>query len=335
MTGRLFASVLATILVALAMGCGSDDDDGGGGSAGDGGMAPVRLALSSWPGFGALYIAEEQGYYRDAGLEVDLDLVEDQTNRVQAMQAGEKDGAGMTADTWVRWAAQGVEAKQVLATDESFGGDGIVARDDIAEPSDLRGVRVGVADGSTAEFLLGYVLREAGLTLDDVDKADMSPADAGAAFAGGSVPAAATWQPWLSRAEESPNGHVLADTKDYPVVVTTVGLSSDFIEDNPESVQALVEGTDRAITFLRRSPKEAAAIIARATDQSPEDVTAILGDLRLYGVKENQEFFGTEESPGRIYELWEAAGEIWQQAGDIDSTPSAEDGIDPSFVNAQ
>jgi NitT/TauT family transport system substrate-binding protein len=336
---RLLVLALLALALLVGAGCGGDDDNGGGGDSasqgGDGGgeLAPVRLAISSWPGFGALFVADEKGYFKDEGLQVELDLVEDQTNRVQAMQSGEKDGAGMTADTWVRWIAEGVDAQQVLATDASKGGDGIVAKKDIATVTDLKGVEVGVSQGSTAAFLLGYVLDQEGLSLDDVKQADMSPADAGAAFASGKIPAAATWEPWLTKAREMPDGHVLASTEDYPVVITTVALLRDFIEKHPDSVQALVNGVGKAIEFMRQNPEEAAAIIGKKVNLKPDEVQASFKTLELYGLEENKKLFGTPDSPGTIFDVVDAAGKIWTETGTIDKAPDPASGIDGEFVN--
>ncbi|HMJ94262.1 MAG TPA: ABC transporter substrate-binding protein [Thermoleophilaceae bacterium] len=336
---RLLVLILlvSALLVGVA-GCGGDDSNGGGGdSASNGGgggeLAPVRLAISSWPGFGALFVADEKGYFKEEGLKVELDLVEDQTNRVQAMQSGEKDGAGMTADTWVRWLAEGVDAQQVLATDASKGGDGIVAKKEIASIADLKGVEVGVSAGSTAAFLLGYVLDQEGLSLDDVKQADMSPADAGAAFASGKIPAAATWEPWLTKANQMPDGHVLASTKDYPVVITTVALLRDFIDKNPDSVQALVNGVGKAIDFMRANPGEAAAIIGKKVGLKPDEVQASFKTLELYGLKENKKLFGTPDAPGTIFDVVDAAGKIWTETGTIDEAPDPASGINGKFVN--
>ncbi|MCC2630161.1 MAG: aliphatic sulfonates family transporter, periplasmic ligand-binding protein [Thermomicrobiales bacterium] len=100
---------------------------------------PLRLAVSSWVGYGPLWLAEERGFFDEEGVAVDLTLVEVSADRITAMQADRLDASATTVDTWTLFAAQGADLVQVLAVDESAGGDGIVAKREIASIADLAG----------------------------------------------------------------------------------------------------------------------------------------------------------------------------------------------------
>ena len=58
-------------------------------------------------------------------------------------------------------------------------------------------------------FWLNYVLAQNGMNLADLKTIDMKAGDAGSAFVVGKVDVAVTWEPWLSKAKETPFGHVL------------------------------------------------------------------------------------------------------------------------------
>ena len=124
---------------------------------------PLRLAVSSWVGYGPLWLAEERGFFDEEGVAVDLTLVEVSADRITAMQADRLDASATTIDTWALFAAQGADLVQVLAVDESAGGDGIVAKQEITSIADLAGKTIAVQSASTSQFLLANALNEAGL----------------------------------------------------------------------------------------------------------------------------------------------------------------------------
>jgi NitT/TauT family transport system substrate-binding protein len=157
--------------------------------AASGAPVPLRLSVSSWVGYGPLWRAEERGYFDEEGVAVDLALVEVSADRISAMEADQLDASATTIDTLTLFAAQGASLVQVLATDESAAGNGIVAKKEIASIADLAGKTVAVQSASTSQFLLANALNEVGLSLDDLNLLDMSSGDAGAAFVAGQVDA--------------------------------------------------------------------------------------------------------------------------------------------------
>ena len=103
-----------------------------------------------------------------------------------------------------------------MAIDQSVGGDGIVARKSIKSFQDLRGKKVSRSQkGLPSDFFLRALLQQHGMDTADIDYIDMETAQAGAAFLAGDLDAAVVWEPWLTRAKEQGNGHILASTHDY------------------------------------------------------------------------------------------------------------------------
>src|SRR6266540_1813196 len=184
----------ALVLALAATGCGgSSKKSSGGGAKKTSRAAPINMSFSTWIGYAPIVVGQKKGLFKKEGVKVSYTLIEDPVQRFAAFKA-----------------AKGVPSKVVLGLDASVGGDGIVAKKDISSVAQLKGEKVAVSEGSTSEWLLAYVLDKHGMSLDDVEKVDMTSGDAGAAFAAGRVPVAVTWEPWLSRAESNPDGHVLA-----------------------------------------------------------------------------------------------------------------------------
>ena len=150
---------------------------------------PLKLAHSTWVGYGPLYIAKEKGFFDEEGLEVELIVMEDPKLRFPALAAGQIDVAVSTVDTVLNYLSDQQGYRYLFAIDNSKGGDGIVAAKDIESVADLKGKSVAYAEGSVSQFYLGDLLKKAGLSLEDVETMNMTAGDAGAAYVpSGSTP---------------------------------------------------------------------------------------------------------------------------------------------------
>jgi NitT/TauT family transport system substrate-binding protein len=328
-------AVVASVLAVAVAACGGDDDgEGDEGEPLAGGSNSIRLAFSTWNGYAGLVAGVESGIFTDEGLDVTYDVVEDPVQRFNAFKAGEFDAIASTPDTFSRNYARDIETVQVLPLDRSLGGDGIVAEKDINSVDQLEGQTVAVSQGSPSQWFLGYVLRQNGLSLDDVDQANLTAADAGAAFAAGRVPIAVTWEPWLTRAEKNPDGHVLVSTKDYPDIITDgVAFSPAFVEENPDTVEKFVRAYGKVMDVVRSDPDKAFRYVTDYLGQSVAEVKATLTTVPLMTLEQGAKFYGTPDNRGPGYDLFEQSAEFWQSIGEIDEVPSADDAIDPSFIN--
>lgn len=317
-------SLFATLLVSLLLG-------GATSSAFAEDNAPIRLAHSTWIGYGPLYIAKEKGFFNDEGVDVDLQIIESSSDSITALAAERLDAVASTLDSFTLFAGNGAALKVVVAIDDSKGGDGIVAKKDIATPADLKGHSIAVQKGSASQFLLSQVLARNKLTLDDVTIIDMKAGDAGAAFVTGRVDAAVTWQPWLGRAKETEFGHVLASTSDWPgLVVDAVAFRNTYVMEHPKAVQGFVNGYSKAIAFLQARPAEAQEIISRNLKMTSDSVEASLKDVQFLGAQENAAFFGGEAAPA--FQLATDAGKFYQNIGILAQAPDPTTFLDPSFV---
>jgi NitT/TauT family transport system substrate-binding protein len=88
-TLRLVALLVPLALVLAA--CGGGDDDGGGGSGGSAepvGKITILLPFSRSIAFWPVHVAEEQGYFKDAGLDVTSEATDGSSFVVQQVAAG-------------------------------------------------------------------------------------------------------------------------------------------------------------------------------------------------------------------------------------------------------
>jgi NitT/TauT family transport system substrate-binding protein len=316
--------ILGWIIVALIIG----------GSAY--GAEPVKLGMSTWLGYAPLYLAKEKGFFQKQGVDVEIVVIESPADRRAAFAAGKIQGMATTVDTHVMTAAaeNPIPLKQVLAMDDSHGGDGMVAKKEIKTIKDLKGKTVAAQLGAGASyFWLNYVLAQNGMKLSDLKTVDMKAGDAGAAFVAGKIDAAVTWEPWLSKAKETAFGWVLLSSDKTPgIIVDSLAFKPDFIKIQRNEVKKIIAAWNEAVQFAAGNPKEADAIMAKFTGQKPEEFTKEKTGVRFYGAKENKEYFGTPQKPGLLYTVTQRAADLWFDLKLIKTKPKAADLIDGSFL---
>jgi NitT/TauT family transport system substrate-binding protein len=283
----------------------------------------LTVAHSTWIGYGALYVAKEKGFFEKAGLDVDLKIIEASSDALAAMQGGQIDVVASTVDNFSLFAGNGANLSLLMTLDESAGGDGIVAKKDIATVADLKGRTIGVQKGSISQFLLAQALDKAGLTMGDIKAIDMKSGDAGAAFVAGSIDAAVTWQPWLGKAAASDSGKILIDTKSMPgLIVDALATRSDFAKEHKADFKAFVKAYFEGVDFLKADPDAGNEIIARNLKMSKETLEESLNDVRFFTAKDNADFFAGADSPAS--KLVTNAGEFYHRIGVLRGTPDVQ-----------
>ena len=297
------------------------------------GKVPIKLAFSTWNGYMALVIASKEGYFKKHGLNVTYTVIEDPVQRFNAFKAGSLNAIATTVDTFSRTYARGIKSVEVLGLDASAGGDGIVAAKSITKVEQLKGQSVAVSQGSTSQWLLAYVLSLHHMSLKDVKQIDLTSGDAGAAFAAGRVKVAVTWQPWLSRAEQNPNGHVLVSTKQYPTIITDhVAFAPSFVKQHKDEVRAFIAAYNDAMKLIRTNPNKAFGDVKDYLGQSADDIKATMKDVPLWTVKQSKKYYGTKKRHGAIYKIFTKSANFWKTIGEIKKVPSPNNAIDPTFV---
>jgi NitT/TauT family transport system substrate-binding protein len=320
-----YAALILISIVLLVPGCDHSAES-----------PTYRIGLGPWVGFGPLYLAKEKGFFKEAGVEVDLIVLTGIAERNSALKSGKLDALAAPVDYFVLSAGNGVMTTIVMTIDESVGGDGIVAKKSIKQFSDLRGKKVAFQRGLPSEFFLRALLQQHGVKLEELDYTDMETAQGGAAFIAGQVDAAVVWEPWLTKASEKSDGHVLASTKEYPnLIVDCVAFTKETIARSPQDVAKIVKAVLRAIDYWKQNPDEANRVMAPYFQLEPAKYAAILSGARFTDLARNQQYFGNTDLPGPIFDVVQKASEIWINAKTIDLPVKPEVIISNKFISKQ
>lgn len=288
---------------------------------------PLKVAMTTWVGYGLLHLADRKGFFKASGSNVELITVQDKPSTAAAMATGRIDGWATTVDTFIFYNAQKIGAKQVLAVDFSAGGEGVIGVGDITDVKDLKGRTIAAEQGSSTYFFLLNVLADAGLTISDVKLQNMRAGDAGAAFVAERVDAAATWDPWLSQAGKRTSGRIVVSTKQKPgLIVDTVAFRSEVIANWGGAVAGFIKGYFAAYDYWRANPAEANAIMAHALGMKSEDFYASLAGIEFVSRDANKAYIGTSGVLGEINAVLERGIAFYRDLGLV------KDALDPKTV---
>lgn len=248
---KAFRVFLSVFLLLLAIeGCG------------DGGSEPsqqVTLALYNFPGTATLHVALDKGYFRDMGLDVSVKSFESGRLALDAAMSGEADFATV-ADTPIARAVLDGESVAIIATTCRIErAISIVARRDrgISSFSDLKGKKVGMAEGSVSEFALYAYLLAYDVNPNDVQIVSVSPDDFVDALPDGDVDAISLASPHRVLVQErlGENAVVLDDPS---VAVSTMNLvvTREFAEGNRQQIEKFLRALLRANQYIEQNLDE-------------------------------------------------------------------------------
>jgi len=250
---------------------------------------PIKVARSYWPGMYWIDIAEEKGWFQEAGLNVELiDISWDYFKSIRDMIEGKIDVLGFSLFDVIHFNSQGADLVLVNYQSTSSGSQAIVARQEIEIIEALRGKKIGINKNGYMEYILDVVLAKNGLTLKDVTLVEISGKKAPEALLKGTVDAVVTWVPFIQEVLAYPNHRKLFDTSEIPGLVPGgSAFHQKFIEQRPKDVHAFINVWHRVMLFMKEHPKDGFEVIAKIYNVSPDDARQFVQVERIMDLRDN------------------------------------------------
>lgn len=143
---------------------------------------------------------------------------------------------------------------------------------DISSISELRGMTIAVAEGTSSHYGLLNILESAGLSQSDIKLRPGFPGVAKPLFESGGVDAWAVWPPFVEEQIIAGRGEVLAGGNAR--IQSVMSLYAPMFNEQPDMAEALIDTVRRAKGWMRANPDEAITIIAQ-TLQLDRDVVEL------------------------------------------------------------
>jgi NitT/TauT family transport system substrate-binding protein len=214
-----------------------------------------------------LTLAERLGYFKDEGLEVEIVDFAGGAKSLQALIGGSADFVSGAFEHTINMHARGIPAVGIaLQSRYASIALGLPKARAAAykSPKDLKGLKIGVtAPGSSTNFFVNALLARDGLKPDDVAIIGVGASgNAVAAMKKGEIDAISNLDPVITKLERDGDIVAVADTRtaegmkkyygsDY--AASCIYSTKEFIDKNPNTVQAVAKAMVRALQFAKKS----------------------------------------------------------------------------------
>ena len=264
---KVTVAVLSVVLAAAALtGCGSAQQTNG--------PKKTRVVLNEVAHslfYAPMYVAIEEGYFEDAGIDLELVTGFGADKTMTAVLTGEADIGFMGSESTIYTYAGGTEDYVVnFAQLTQRAGNFLVAREPIDDFSwdMLKGSKVlGGRAGGMPEMVFEYILTKNNID-PDMDLSIDQSIDFGstaAAFSGGQGDFTIEFEPHATLLEQKGDGYVVASLGEESgyVPYTSFSAKKSYLEKNPETIQAFTDALQKGMHYVQEhSAEEIAKCIA-------------------------------------------------------------------------
>lgn len=233
-----------------------------GGAAAPAAKEDPTLKIAVLPILDALpmYVADAQGYFKDAGISVEFVSAASAAERDQIMQAGQVDGMinDLVSTVLYNKDTQKIAvvrfARTALPNQPQY--FVLAAKDSgIAQPADLKGVEIGISQGTVIEYVTQRLLENAGLKADDIKTTNVPKInDRMQLLAEGKLKAATMPDPSAILAEQSGAVRVIADDSLPAVGTSEISFSVNTLKNKPETVRKFLAAIEKATADVNDNP---------------------------------------------------------------------------------
>lgn len=264
----LASRLVSVLFVLMALGAGTAH------------AQKIRIFAGSSPVFAPVFIADQKGFFKAEGLDVQVRPFSSGAEATEGFRSGAADFL-VASDVPLIYLLVGGDTVMLAQFSANPDMLVIVGQKGVVNPADLKGKKVGLVTKSASEYLLNSYLKRGGLTVNDVERVHLAPFDQVPAMARGDVQALSSWKPFdLKLAQVAGDKQqVLANNgqekytlysgivarrdfaaknpADTEKVLRAIGKASRWLSDN-----ALAARGDALATYLKTDSKEAQHVIA-------------------------------------------------------------------------
>ena len=318
---------------------GSNNSNGGGVSAdADGNVIntektsedTINLSLDEWIGWKEIIDAngglstQEGSIYDQLGINVNISIINDATQSSSAIISGDLDAAGYTVNRTAflqnKFATAGVDVLMPYVTNYSNGGDGIIAKSSIETVDDLVGAKIGVPEFSEAQTLVVWFVNNSDLSDEDkqsiIDNLILfaTPDDCAKAFFAGEVDVAATWEPYLTQAQNMSDAHIFFSTAySSSLVMDGIVFNKEFAEAHSDVVTKFIQGGLMASDLYETDVNTIKTVMPMFSTASDQDIIDSCAGAKLTTYADNMKLLGDGGTAKAMYmdmcDIWNSLGE--------------------------
>ena len=322
------ATIAAAALVLAGCSGGETSASADGATTGASEVTELKVGITPIANAANLYIAIEQGYFTEEGLDVTPTIIQTASTAIPSLLNDElqtgPDDVGPDRDRGVEGAAdQRCVGQRPIPKDGAADTTALVAAPEsgISSLADVAGKTVALVGLKSApDLALRVVLEEAGVDPSDVEMVEIAYPDMVSALKSNRVDAAFVVDPFLSAAKAAG-----LDVVSQPFTEGLGGMnallwvgSDAFVQANPETAGKFASAIKKAGEYANENPEAVREVLPEFTSLSPEAIAKSVipswdgeisdADIQAYVDLMKREGFIAEGAPGVEDLLWAPSG---------------------------
>lgn len=305
----------------------------------------ITITLDEWIGWKSLLDANgglttrPGSIYDKKGLNVEFIISNDAVASSNMLIKGDTSGAGYTVNRYAflnqKFKDSKVAVKMVYITNFSNGGDGIISKSSMSNVNDLVGKKIAIPEFSEAQTLVEWLIEASDLSEEQKHAIRSNyilvetPDDAARVFFSGEADAAATWEPYLTQAQDSADAKVFFSTAEATnLILDGLVFREDFLENHTEEVQKLIEG---ALEAAEMYTTDFAAIreMPLFSEETEENIIDMAAGAKLTTWNQNMSLL-TDEAVIMFADM----SSIWLSIGEKANPNDAQSAFDTKYMEA-
>lgn len=290
--------------------------------------AKIKAGYMPNLGSAALYItAEKMGYFEEMGLEVETTEFQSGPPEIAAMASGDIQICQIGHGAHALCAEGQAQVFQIVSTSLA---DAIIGNKEkgVESIEDLKGKKVAISAGTSAEAIFSIALENAGMSMDDVETVEMDTNGMVSAMVSGSVDACATWAPNNKVIEKQlgENAAILATNAEYVDQVTfpdSFATTKEYAEQNHDVLVRFTRAIQKAMDYRSANIEE----VAKWTAQECEADEQTMLNTCDTGNWITSDFVAESLKDGTIRKYYENQQKVFLNSGRLTQEVSIDDYI--------
>jgi len=215
-----------------------------------------------------LYVAQQEGYFAEHDVAVELIPVSSAPERVQMVASGQVDGTINETLSVMLFNKEDVQLQAVryaLRPAEGYGHFFILAskQSKISTPEELAGVEIGVSQGTVIEYVTERLLSAEGVSADEIKTIPVPKIPDRMALLGSGEISAATLPDPLGALAVQSGAVIVMDDSSYPEYGFSIySFRADVLNAHPGAIQGFLAAIDQAIDLINSDPTQFTSILS-------------------------------------------------------------------------
>jgi len=221
---------------------------------------PLRIAVLPVIDTLPMYVAQKEGLFEKHAVKVELIPIASAPERDQLIASGRVDGMVNEALSTAFFNKERVEAQvvryaRVATSEHALFSILAAAKSDLQSVEDLKGIEVGISQGTVIEYLTDRLLQMEGFSKEEIRTIAVPKiSDRMNLLETGELKAGMLPEPLTTLAKVNGARLILDDSAHPEYSFSTITFRKEVIDENPEAVRKFLQAIEDAVGLINQQP---------------------------------------------------------------------------------